>query len=434
MNSLIRLTGAERGCLVLVSEDGNLEIRAARNFGSQSIATSELDLSDTVVEYVVKNGEPVVTTNAQSDPRFARQESVVGFSLLSIACEPLRVRERVIGALYLDNRIRSGVFTDEDLPALTAFTNEAAIAIENARLYTSTDHALAARVEELTTLQQIDRELNASLDYERVLDLTLCWALQAAGADGGAVTILADDGTMRSVLCVGDCSPMEPGSHEALLAMGSQEPVTIGTTRMLVPMRWEGRTIGLLELERAGDGLFLPDHIEVGGRLADHAAVAIENARLYAEVRQANREKSGFVSFVAHELRTPMTSIRGYADMLRTGIVGPLEPQQAEFLSTIVRNVERMQILVSDLQDVSRIETGQLRLDVKETPLSEALENALEATRAQIEARSQLLTLEVPEDLPLAYADPARLAQVLINLLGNAYRYTPDGGQIHVRA
>ena len=129
-----------------------------------------------------------------------------------------------------------------------------------------------------------------------------------------------------------------------------------------------------------------------------------------------------------------MTSIRGYADMLRTGIVGPLEPQQAEFLSTIVRNVERMQILVSDLQDVSRIETGQLRLDVKETPLSEALENALEATRAQIEARSQLLTLEVPEDLPLAYADPARLAQVLINLLGNAYRYTPDGGQIHVRA
>ena len=105
MNSLIRLTGAERGCLVLVSEDGNLEIRAARNFGSQSIATSELDLSDTVVEYVVKNGEPVVTTNAQSDPRFARQESVVGFSLRSIACVPLRVRERVIGALYLDNRI-----------------------------------------------------------------------------------------------------------------------------------------------------------------------------------------------------------------------------------------------------------------------------------------------------------------------------------------
>ena len=168
--------------------------------------------------------------------------------------------------------------------------------------------------------------------------------------------------------------------------------------------------------------------------LADYAAIAIENSRLYDEVRLADRAKSEFVSFVAHELRTPMTSIRGYAELLAKGAVGPLTPQQEEFLATILSNAERMQVLVSDLRDISRIELGQLQLELKPVRLTEALENGLEATRAQIDARSQRLELDVPDDLPPVYADPARLEQVLINLLSNAYKYTPEGGQIRVRA
>jgi signal transduction histidine kinase len=92
-----------------------------------------------------------------------------------------------------------------------------------------------------------------------------------------------------------------------------------------------------------------------------------------------------------------------------------------------------MKILVSDLQDVSRIETGQMRLEQEETPLTEALDTALQATRTQIDARSQQLTVEVPDGLPPAYADPARLTQILINLLSNAYKYTPEDGHIDVR-
>ena len=151
-------------------------------------------------------------------------------------------------------------------------------------------------------------------------------------------------------------------------------------------------------------------------------------------MHQANLAKSEFVSVVAHELRTPMTSIRGYADMLAKGMVGPLTPDQEEFIHTIRRNAKRMQALVSDLQDVSRIESGRLRLQMKPIPLAGALESALQATQAQIEARSQQLTVEVPEDLPLVHADPARLEQILINLLSNAYKYTPADGHIHVQA
>ena len=433
IDSLIHLTGAERACLMLLDEDDNLEIRAAQHFDQESIDAADLELSHTVVQQAVEKGEPVLTTNAQLDPRFSAQESVVGYNLRSVVCVPLHIRDWVIGALYLDSRIREGVFSEDDLPLLLAFANQAAIAIENARLYTMTDQALAARVEELTTLQRIDQELSASLDLKRALDLTLSWAMQATRADGGMLSLLDDDGAVCMVSQAGEgLAELEPGVLQR--AVASQEPVVIEERWMLVPIRYEGRTVGILNLQRNSDVPFLPDHVQFAGRLADHAAIAIQNSRLYEQVQQANQAKTEFISFVAHELRTPMTSIRGYAEMLMKGMFGELTPQQEEFVHTICNNVERMQVQVSDLQDVSRIETGHLLLETKPTALADALEDALQAVQGQIEARSQQLTLEVPENLPLVYADPARLTQILINLLSNAYKYTPEGGHIRMRA
>jgi len=282
--------------------------------------------------------------------------------------------------------------------------------------------------------QHIDQELNATLDFERVLDLTLSWALQATRADDGTLCALDGDGNVCAVSRSGGGELLPPEPDVIQRAMTSQELVLLEPARMLVPIRYEDRMVGLLDLRRNDNALFHADRVQFAGQLAGHAAMAIENARLYEQVQQANRAKTEFVSFVAHELRTPMTSIRGYAEMLLKGMFGELAAQQEQFIQTICSNVKRMQVQVSDLQDVSRIESGHLALAMQPMALQDALAEALQSTQGQVKARSQQLMLEVPGDLPLVYADSARLIQVLINLLSNAYKYTSEGGYIRVRA
>ncbi|MFZ5916101.1 MAG: adenylate/guanylate cyclase domain-containing protein [Chloroflexota bacterium] len=138
MDMVISLTGAERGFLMLLDqESGELEFRVARNLDREAIDGSSFEISRTIVNAVAREGEPVVTTNAQADPRFRAQESVVSYSLRSILCVPLKVRDKITGVFYADNRIKTGLFTEADRDLLSAFANQAAVAIENARLFES---------------------------------------------------------------------------------------------------------------------------------------------------------------------------------------------------------------------------------------------------------------------------------------------------------
>ena len=137
MDTIVRLTRAERGFLMLRDEQGEMTSRIARNWEQESINTNEFAISRTIVERVIETSEPVLTTNAQEDPRFGAQESVVAFNLRSILCVPLKVKNELIGVIYADNRIRTGIFSEDERDLLTAFANQAAVAIENARLFSS---------------------------------------------------------------------------------------------------------------------------------------------------------------------------------------------------------------------------------------------------------------------------------------------------------
>jgi signal transduction histidine kinase len=167
---------------------------------------------------------------------------------------------------------------------------------------------------------------------------------------------------------------------------------------------------------------------------AEMEALSAENARLNQAVQQANLARSGFVSAVTHEIRVPMTSIKGYTDLLRQGVIGPVNEQQLNFLNTIRNNVERMSTLVSNLSDISYIETGRLKLQLADIYLRISLEEALSSLNPKLVEKEQTLTVDLPANLPPIRADSIRLVQVLHNLLSNAHKYTPPNGKIAVHA
>lgn len=436
MDAVIELTRAERGFLVLVTpETGELVLRAARNFVGESLSEANMELSRTVIDTVIRTGEGVVTTNAQEDPRFARQESVITFALRSILCAPLRSRGNIIGAVFVDNRVQTGLFAEGDLSMLNAFASQAAVAIENARLYTQTDQTLAARVDELETLSQIDRELNRQLELGHIVDIALEWAKRGTEASDGWIALYERDGATLARASEPDqgkyLPPTEPVVAQTL-ANGTPTAFPPGSdngARLGVPLQ-TSKTLGLLVVE--AEQPFTEEASKFLGRLASRAAVAIENAQLFQAVQDANQAKSKFVSVVSHELRIPMTSIKGYTDLLLQGMMGPLTDPQKNFLDVIKNNVERMRVLVSDLSDISRIETGRLKLENAALPMIGLVEQVAKSLQPKMEEKEQTLTVAVPEDLPLFYADPNRVSQVLTNLVSNAWKYTGKGGQITV--
>jgi signal transduction histidine kinase len=169
-------------------------------------------------------------------------------------------------------------------------------------------------------------------------------------------------------------------------------------------------------------------------RLGNHAAIALANAQLVEAMKVANQAKSEFVSFVSHELKIPMTAIKGYADLLLSGNFGAINEAQTTFLDTIRNNVNRMNRLVTDLTDVSRLESGQLHLATQPIQLAEVVAEVASSTQAQIEEKQQTLVLTVPDNLPDVWADRTRLAQILTNLVSNANKYTPENGRITICA
>jgi signal transduction histidine kinase len=427
MDAVIRITEAERGMLMGIDEDGELKVELTSSATSEKFTEADLRFSYSIVTQALQRGRPILTTNAQIDPRFRQSDSIVAYGMRSILCAPLLYQEETLGVIYLDNRARAGVFTQEDLAMLSAFANQASVALANAREHRKTDQALTERVRELTILQEMARDLNTSLRFDRVMERSVSWAVAAASAEAGAIALVAEEG-LRWMAKVGD---VQPDTAFALRTIYSRKPIA-QRDRLAIPLLRDDRPIGVLYLVAQRHGV-RPGKLEFVARVADNAAIAVENARLYEALRQANQAKSEFVSIVSHELRTPMTSIQGYADMLAQGMAGELTSQQRDFLAAIHRNTQRMRILVSDLLDISRIETGRLKLEMKPTSMVGAVEEAVHTVRELLEEKSQRLALDIWDNLPQAMADPNRLTQILINLLSNAIKYTPDGGRIEVK-
>ncbi len=461
MDAILELTGAERGFMMLYDDAGKLQTMAASNVDEAKIESDSMKISRTVIERAVANRKGILTNNAQEDERFAGQESVVGYQLRSIMCAPLPARDTMLGAVYVDNRLFSGVFDNADLELLVTFANQAAVAIDNARLFTQTDQALARRFQELSLFQRIDQQLNKSLNLDHVLNLALNWAISLTDADGGSIGLLETDdeeteqylrllvhkGSEPEVDEAAQQPDLVPIDHPVLSQVMAEEksvfihPVTAvqaidgtpATVQLAVPIKRDGLITGLITLESQRLHAINDEDIAFVERLADRAAVAIKNARLYEEIQSISTAKSEFISVVTHELRLPMTAIKGYNDLMIGGLTGPLSDQQKEFLQVIRRNIARMQDLISDLSDINRIESGRMKFEYTVFDIRETVNEVHDSLQKVIDAKQQSLLIETPSEIGNVYADPNRIGQVMTNLVSNAYKYTLEGGQITVR-
>ncbi len=457
VESAVQILDSEAGSLLLLDEETD-ELVFDVTYGpvAEDLRGTRIARGVGFVGRAVETRRPVIVNDAQKTAElFGQIDNQTGFITRNLIAVPLLYQDKVIGVLEVINRKDGSPFTVDDSNLLEAFAGQAAVAIQNARLYTLTDKALSDRVEELSVMQRIDRELNASLDVTRAMRITLEWALKQSGADAGFIGVLNDENTELRIMAqdgYGDAlkeyeeQPMEIEQESLRLAIETTQPQKIlldntrqelgylsnVRTQIVVPIKRETQVIGLFVLESAQQ---LDDSIlEFLIRLSDHAAIAIANAQLFEAVERANAAKTDFISFVAHELKNPMTSIKGYTDLLAKGAVGPINDMQANFLKTISANVERMATLVSDLNDNSKIEAGRLHLDFTRVSMHEVIEDAVRSMRQQMEEKEQTVEIQVPDSLPPVWADRTRISQVMVNLVSNAYKYTPQGGHIIVGA
>ncbi len=412
----IELLGAEAGSLLLVDEQNN-ELVFEVTFGpaAEDLRGQRLPFGKGIVGAVAQTRQPQIVNEAQTDIRWLRDvDRSTAFSTRALVAVPMITKNRVIGVLELINKRDADRFNEDDVQLLTTFATNAAVAVDNARLFTMTDQALASRLDELSMLQEIDRQLNTSLDIKRVLDLTLDWGLRMTNATAGSVGLVNREMNAVELIAAREYTyqpaslPLDRGLAGAVAKSGQPILVNDVTTdaryvagspttqsQMSVPIKREREVIGVMSLESSKPNAFGILQLDTATRLADHAATAIINAQLYQEVKRANDAKSEFVSIVSHELKTPMTSMKGYTDLLVKGMAGPITDMQAQFLNVVRSNVERMSTLVNDLLEVSRIETGRLKLDAKPLELDIALDDTLRTTRAQIDDRQQTLELNM---------------------------------------
>ena len=458
LNSGVEILNCEAGSLLLVDDNtGELVFRATTGPVATNLLNTRLPPGTGLAGKSVNERIPLIVNDVQSTKAwFKKTDQTTGFVTRSILVVPLLVKGQVTGVVEVINKLDGSPFIQEDLELLTTFAGQASVAVENARQFTMTDLALAARVDELSAMQRIDRELNSSLDVANTMRVTLEWALRQSGAEAGLIGSV-EDGGVQIMTSQGYVSELEPfteslmpiaeTSLEEVVKSGNAQRFTVNggdgsmpgilanaASQVVLPIRRETDTIGLVLIESLPGKPVTDETLGFLLRLCDHAAVAISNAQLIATIQAANVAKSDFISFVSHELKNPMTSIKGYTELLAAGAVGQVNEAQANFLATIRSNIERMNTLISDLNDVSKIEAGRLRLDFKALPLSTAVEDIVRSTRRQVEEKGQQLIIHLPAELPDVWADHTRLAQVLFNLVSNANKYTPQGGQIEVAA
>lgn len=458
LDGAMKLLNCESGGIYLIDQHSNKLFRR-ETIGSFYLHIDENlrnEIEELRVKVVAESNANTFHSEISSSDTHENSSDRSMSAIINGLVVPLILKDKPVGIIEVFNRKDGIAFTKDDLELLNTFAGQSAIAYDIAEKYTFTDQSLAARVEELSVMQQIDQELNASLDVSRAMKITMKWAIQQSHAESGFVGVV-EGNSIHVMAAYGynkKSSPEEViiNADTPLLkkVLESREPINTilndihdvpsqisileeGTqAEYIIPIVREEQVIGVISLGSNKLHTLNDEEMAFLIRLSDHAAIAIANAQLYREVQAANLAKSDFVSFVSHELKTPMTSIKGFADLLAAGAVGPISEAQNNFLNTIRSNVDRMAALVSDLTDVSRIEAGRMKLEFESVSVDDVVDEVVRSSNNQLMSNEQTLIIEIDKKLPAMWGDRTRIIQILTNIISNANKYSPNNSRIKI--
>ncbi len=325
-------------------------------------------------------------------------------------------------------------------------TNQEELRLHQERLRSEVEAATAR----MRTLYEVGKEISASLHLDRTLSLILDRSLALTGGTRGALFLRSEaDGRMETRASSG----MDDGNGGWDEADGVLESLKARVVRtaapvaerveipglgaqsaLLVPLLQEGTVAGSVAVLRPDGETFSLDDSELLVSLAAQASIAIHNATAYGRVRELERLKSEFVAVVSHEVRTPLTAIKGSLEILADGTHFPVDQPSGELMQICQASVVRLEALINDILDFSKLESSRLSARLVPIRLPGVIENAISQIRRQAERKQIQIGVHLDQSLPGLRADELRISQVLSNLISNAIKFSPEGTEIRVAA
>jgi GAF domain-containing protein len=474
--SALRLCGAGYGQVALY-DGALLHMTAFHNVNSEGVEALRRRFpapadAGSAMGRALQTRAVVQIPDVLEDPAYAFKTELQTMGFQSLLVVPMLRKDEPIGAIAV-GRLERGAFPDKQIELLKTFADQAVIAIENVRLFKELEARtgeLTRSVDQLTALGEISQAVSSTLDVETVLQTIVSRASQLAGADGCAIYEYDDATEAFHIRATHNldpvlvetlrAAPLRKGEGAMGRAGETREPTQVadiaapgayqshirdtllgaGYRALLsVPLLREGEIIGSLSLNRHTPGEFPPEAVEVLKTFATQSALAIQNARLFREIADksaqleaASRHKSEFLANMSHELRTPLNAVIGFSEVLAEKMFGDVNAKQAEYLQDILESGRHLLSLINDILDLSKIEAGRMELEPADFDLPSAIDNALILVRERATRRGITLGSSIDERLGLIRGDERKVKQVLLNLLSNALKFTPEGGRIDV--
>jgi len=472
----VRLCQADGGIMCKLGQDGAYHLaahhRAHEAFVGILQAHPQRPGREGLVSRTALEGQAVHIGDVLEDGEYRWLDAQRAGDYRTALGVPLIREGVVIGVISLWRReVRP--FSGKQIGLLTTFADQAVIAIENARLFAilqARTEELARSVEELRTLGQTMQAVNTTLDLGRVLTIISQEACRLCEADAGLITEFIEAtrefrpsagwNVSRRLIQAIQASPPAWGTGATGRSAAAGTPVQIPDILaepgypfcdilsaegyraiMSIPLRRDGRVLGTLAVARRSPGPFTERHVKVLAAFADQTTIAIEHARLFRDLsensrmlEEANRHKNQFVASMSHELRTPLNAIIGFSEVLLDPSLTVSEAERQQFLTDILSSGKHLLKLINEVLDLAKIEAGRMELQIAPSDLGDVLE-VVQSTMRPLAAK-KAIALHVERDPALVPVpmDAARIRQVLLNLVGNALKFTPEGGQVWVSA